>query len=629
MMAEKIEFCGIEVLYRRFQEVSEKNVLFSLASLCKNMLQISGDEINILKILPEWNKQGVNWLKHDDGSYWVNWEIVIYIIFQSNNEEGAKCREMISRNSCPEISHNNNIISTLAKVHDEFTPTQKKDIPIPESDMGNDSLQLKGLLSPRSHKILNEPRRLESKRSRTIKRSLYASANHVMNNKDSSPSPEERKERRTSTTSRNSRTSRSSSPKDSSSLSESNKEDNKIGTDHLHPKDIWRSTRISTSSDPPVVSGGKYNGLFSPRSHSSSPTKLRLSKNSKGGGKKNLKSRKEHKRSSTKDLELVEALWDFEKKTDKEISLKQGDVAFVINRLNSQWWLLQNKSGEYGYAAVDYLKEVETEKHFLTPIPPGFPMLLESEHSNKNKQLRKYRANLWQKSLEAYNKKKAEGDDEGTEKIIEDLKKQLQVTDLPQPPPLPPCDPNLPLPNSRERLSKSEFIVNDDKAETRTIRFENDYLDKKTVSDFTFVKMKKPITVPPIPSLLENKSKSFDHSQPKSARKLPQKKSEEIIISNSDVIEIIIPDSTMNFEDPDNTLPLRSPRTLSEPYMKEKDKKLRKKSPQISPRLRRKTKEKSRKIKDLTGSNKSEFNQSVQFKTPIQSPRVLALEDYF
>jgi len=132
---------------------------------------------------------------------------------------------------------------------------------------------------------------------------------------------------------------------------------------------------------------------------------------------------------------VVEALWDYNRKSDKQLTLKQGEVIFVVNRLNPSWWLIQNKFGEYGYVPANYLivlMSVEdlSSENVPQPLRDLYPVV----YNINNKPLQKYRLFLWQNCLEKI--KKTTNSSDMT--VFNDLKKQLEITtELPPPPPIP------------------------------------------------------------------------------------------------------------------------------------------------------------------------------------------------
>jgi hypothetical protein len=65
----------------------------------------------------------------------------------------------------------------------------------------------------------------------------------------------------------------------------------------------------------------------------------------------------------------VEAMWAFDKLHDKEIGMKKGEIATLVSKYNSSWWVIQNSQGEVGYVASSYLKEIESTKAGLLSIP--------------------------------------------------------------------------------------------------------------------------------------------------------------------------------------------------------------------------------------------------------------------
>jgi len=89
---------------------------------------------------------------------------------------------------------------------------------------------------------------------------------------------------------------------------------------------------------------------------------------------------------------LVESMWDFDKQHEKELGIKKGEVATVISKYDSTWWLLQNKAGETGYVAATFVRELESPKSGLAALT-----------ADKNGKITLDQFRRWAESSEAVN----------------------------------------------------------------------------------------------------------------------------------------------------------------------------------------------------------------------------------
>lgn len=54
------------------------------------------------------------------------------------------------------------------------------------------------------------------------------------------------------------------------------------------------------------------------------------------------------------------ALWDFEGKSESELTFKQGDEVTILKKLDGQWWLGEHQ-GKVGHFPKDYVNEVGSQ----------------------------------------------------------------------------------------------------------------------------------------------------------------------------------------------------------------------------------------------------------------------------
>lgn len=73
-----------------------------------------------------------------------------------------------------------------------------------------------------------------------------------------------------------------------------------------------------------------------------------------------------------KYVEVCKALYDYEARTEDELSIKQDDILYVIEKEDSDWWRteLKQSSGEeggpIGLVPASYLEEVRNKSAYIT-----------------------------------------------------------------------------------------------------------------------------------------------------------------------------------------------------------------------------------------------------------------------
>lgn len=69
-------------------------------------------------------------------------------------------------------------------------------------------------------------------------------------------------------------------------------------------------------------------------------------------------------------VQVCKALYDYESRTEDELSIKENDVLYIIEKEDEDWWRAELKQqngedqGPVGLVPVDYLEEVS--KHMIT-----------------------------------------------------------------------------------------------------------------------------------------------------------------------------------------------------------------------------------------------------------------------
>ena len=65
------------------------------------------------------------------------------------------------------------------------------------------------------------------------------------------------------------------------------------------------------------------------------------------------------------DYRVFEAKYDYTQRTDEDLSFKKGDLLYILNSDDKDWWLAKNSSDKKGFVpsnhVVDY-RSLEAQK---------------------------------------------------------------------------------------------------------------------------------------------------------------------------------------------------------------------------------------------------------------------------
>ncbi|GAB0092112.1 CRK [Sergentomyia squamirostris] len=65
------------------------------------------------------------------------------------------------------------------------------------------------------------------------------------------------------------------------------------------------------------------------------------------------------RRPATKSLECVVAKFDFEGSDQEDLPFKKGEILYVINKDEDQWWTAKNTRGQIGQIPVPYVQKID------------------------------------------------------------------------------------------------------------------------------------------------------------------------------------------------------------------------------------------------------------------------------
>jgi len=66
------------------------------------------------------------------------------------------------------------------------------------------------------------------------------------------------------------------------------------------------------------------------------------------------------------------ALYQYESRSDGDLSFQKGDVMYLMDNSNIDWWYVRNAKGEQGYVPRNFVAltlEIECEEWFAGKIP--------------------------------------------------------------------------------------------------------------------------------------------------------------------------------------------------------------------------------------------------------------------
>nr|5IHI_A Chain A, Spectrin alpha chain, non-erythrocytic 1 [Gallus gallus] len=56
--------------------------------------------------------------------------------------------------------------------------------------------------------------------------------------------------------------------------------------------------------------------------------------------------------------ELVLALYDYQEKSPREVTMKKGDILTLLNSTNKDWWKVEG-NGRQGFVPAAYVKKLD------------------------------------------------------------------------------------------------------------------------------------------------------------------------------------------------------------------------------------------------------------------------------